>query len=99
MNDGTAFLKIEGTDLCLGADGDTDGISTQICDTSNGLQRWKLNGGSATWDSKFELQPVADTTLCATNTHHPKFGEIIFFENCAIPRYDQTSYWQMYEAP
>jgi hypothetical protein len=94
--DGSAFIKIANTTLCLSTDGTSDVVSTQVCNENNSFQRWNLNGGNSTWGSKFELQPVGNTTLCAHNTHQPTSGEIVFLQDCAIARYDTTSYWTMY---
>ena len=97
LDDGSAYLQIAGTNLCWGAQGSSDALLTQVCDANNELQRWNLNGGTATAGSKFELQPVVDRTLCATQKHWPKFGEIVYLEKCDIPRYDNTNYWTMYK--
>lgn len=93
--DDTVFIKIATSDLCITAGNGNRRVTVQTCDANNALQRWTLTGGTASWESRFELQPMNNLNQCVTQSHHPRQGETLYLSDCAVPRYDHTSLWNM----
>ena len=86
-------IQVAGSTLCLERNGPSDIRLRRCRDTTP--QLWAApRGGFAT--RRFEIAPVNDSSLCMTQRHHPKRGEIVQLEPCAQARGDATSFWNRY---
>jgi hypothetical protein len=60
-------------------------------DERSGSDEQRFEGFHAS--ERFELHPLGDTSLCLSQTHHPKDDERVWPDSCSITRDDTTNYW------
>jgi hypothetical protein len=85
------MIELEGGDLCLERQSPR-AILIKNCNSGDSKQWWTGSLGS----SKFEISPFNAGSLCITQRHHPKDGEILALEPCTTARIGDTSYWVKY---
>jgi len=66
------------------------------CELMNPMQRFWMPRG-APYQKHFELSPITLASYCVTQSHHPKFGEVVELHKCSKARHidHQSSFWEI----
>ena len=70
-------------------------FNLQVCDPTNVYQHWFAGAGGFD-EAKFQINPVWNTTYCATQRHQPKNDEQVHLEPVNVTLISHTNFWVRY---
>ena len=91
---GDTLRPLTNPNLCMTTTGYNAERPNRLYECKNGYKRQQFDGFDHA--KPFELYPRDDNVNCMSQQHHPRSGEGVYPENCALSRRYQTNAWTLY---